>query len=325
MLRICVKTDVSGHHGYQPPEREIGRTVKDWLYDCLKEGSLVVQDDQPTKFNGQLDFTVSVECHRIAADRNYYGVKAVKLQNPTTVELRVRPNGSDYRWPCFLACPDQMVALTIIGRSRPNAMIYMGYLVEELRLRLQLQNSEQEPPAGKSRRERRPKRERKQRQEDVVREEIKQTLALAHFSYLFQQTLNGSTEPEVTGSDVIRMATVAVRRTNVSEEAALMLLFTLTEGAIIEPVSRTGDQLFTPGVVIAEHVAWYEEYLRAQQRDRVQADINHTNRLIAASQAREHQLEEALQAERTKQAALQIELNGFEAQLAAIPHPRDDG
>lgn len=322
MLQIRVLTNVSGQHGYQLPEREIEHAIEGWLFDCLKDGLIVIDNDQPTEIDGEQTFRASVECLRISANRNFYGVRAVRIFNPTTLELRVRPAGSDYRYPVFLVCPTPAIALTVLGRDRPDAMMYLGEMAQKLQEYLQLQiddsGTDGRSNGHKSRQKKRPPRIRKLRQEDLVRNEISRPLALAHLSYLIQKHLDDTQTESVTGGDVVQMAITVINRTSITRESTLVLLCYLTDAGVIEPISQPGVQHFSSGVTIEEHAAWYVEHQRAEQRDWLRAQIDHCTRQLEQSATRQQQLADELQSERAEQDTLLEELDDFTAKLAAM-------
>lgn len=322
MLEIRVTTEGSGQHGYVPPNDAIGESVQGWLAASLRNGSVVVVDGQPRPtFDGPMHFNVSIECRRDPVGPNHVGVEAFRMLNSHTVELRVRPKTSQWRWTCFVVCPSMEVALTVFARNRPEAVMYVAALNEEIERQQQAERAASPQPRRQSRRT--PKR-RKPRQEELVRAEIQDEAARAHFSYLVQQQLNQADDTEFTAEDVIGLGLVAIQRDNVSTSAALTLLMTLIDDGFFNPIARPDVQYFAPTSLVAEYAARHQQRLQEEIRDRLQGDLAHHNRQFDASLEEERRLERAILAEHQKREGLQATIDALEAQLAALPPPNGE-
>ena len=93
---ICTAIEPHGDHGYDPPLRDIGNEVSNWLQGL----DLNIDYDIETPFT----YRLQVEVHRVPVGREFTGVRACRIPkfNTRVLELRVRPPGSDYQWQVYL-------------------------------------------------------------------------------------------------------------------------------------------------------------------------------------------------------------------------------
>ncbi len=114
---IIVEPEIQGQHSITPPEIELKHAVMVWLNSLFPDTVAEVNETM---------FTLKINCRRISHTNAVCDVKLLSITefSPNCVELRVRPEGNTYAWPCVLVCPDADFALQLHKTVRPEAMAY---------------------------------------------------------------------------------------------------------------------------------------------------------------------------------------------------------
>lgn len=118
-----------GDHNVHPPLENIRKEVEQWLCSLLREEQV------------EITCTLEVERRRNITARPFIGVKVVCLAsfNPQVIEIRVRPQKSEWQWNCHLICSDVEQATLIYFIAKPKNLVFL--LQEEVKTVDSLQKS----------------------------------------------------------------------------------------------------------------------------------------------------------------------------------------
>lgn len=118
--KYLIVPEIQGHHGIQsqPPVDDIVDTVDLWISNLPDLGEDVYR------------LPLQIECRRHTAAKGFIGVHAVGIPdyNPSSISIRVRPEGNDWQWICTLVLPTSQVAQTLMSYARPDATPYLRKL-----------------------------------------------------------------------------------------------------------------------------------------------------------------------------------------------------
>jgi hypothetical protein len=234
-----VRVEVHGDHGVKPPVRDLTHVVQQWV------------DAVFVNWKYKIDFGLHVECRRIPANKDFYGVRVINVpnHNASAVELRVRPRRSQYQWLCYLICDHEDTAWGVLKASRPNAVNYINdYDASDAAPA----PPKHQAPAGRLTRWANQRIQQDQQSRRFTRELMRRAML---------RELCGRLDPEaklagIVTREALRRSLSETLRRNVANGLFVDLLFELISNGIFDPVPDQVDQLQTT-LLFDEYAAAY--------------------------------------------------------------------
>jgi polyhydroxyalkanoate synthesis regulator phasin len=284
--------DVQGSHGVQPPVPELKDAVEKWLNQLL------------VMHANDLSFGLQVECRRISGTRSFFGVHALTIPsyNTGSVEIRVRPKGSDYHWACHLVCEDANVAHIVLNLARPAACQHL----------IKYEKRTVEPKKQASSRAHR-------RQEDFARPSPLQSYGRLLRRRSSLRIICHLLQGEMKSRVMLAPATLNRILKEILGEAEMTgailtdLVAQLVDAGIVDPAEQ--GEGFVGTVLLEEFANEHMRQKREEHIERLRQNREMLNRFLAGNQNEQQRLDKRLNELQEQKKRLSEEIKEIDSQL----------